>query len=312
VVVSVAIAGVIALGACDETTTATTAGDTTVTSHAGAPPDSTATSAAVTAARPYTFTMQHVDFVDTTRPTEGGTPDENAPTRTLATDIYVPDGAGPFPLIVFSHGLDGHPRKFTQLLGSWAAAGYVVAAPAFPLTNDDVVTQAVGDYTQQPADVSFVMTQTLKTVSKADPHHIGVAGLSLGGVTTYAVAFNSCCRDNRIKAAIAMAPNRFPFDGTYDFSGLPKMFIQGDADPALPYSDTVEAYAEAKAPKYFVTLEHGNHAPPFEDTPDDHDDVVKAVTLDFWDATLLGDTAAATRIAIDAAVPGLSHLDAEP
>jgi predicted dienelactone hydrolase len=56
--------------------------------------------------------------------------------RTLTTTLYVPDGVDEQrPLIVYGHGFDGHPRKFTKLLGAWASAGYVVAAPTFPLTT---------------------------------------------------------------------------------------------------------------------------------------------------------------------------------
>ena len=40
-------------------------------------------------------------------------------------------GAGPFPLIVFGHGLGGVPAVYGDLLESWAAAGFVVAGFAF-------------------------------------------------------------------------------------------------------------------------------------------------------------------------------------
>lgn len=258
--------------------------------------------------RPFEVRTSQATFVDTARPTTVDGVDI-APDRTLVTDVYVPEGPGPYPLVVLSHGLEGHPRKFTQLLGSWARAGYVVAAPAFPLTNDEAATRSVVDFQQQPADVSFVMTQVLDTVPEADPERVGVAGLSLGAGTTYAVGFNSCCRDSRIDAVMIMAGNRFPFDGTYDLSGHPVMFLHGTDDPALPYADTFEAYAIAAGPKFFVTLEHGGHSQPFENTPDEHDALVEAVTLDFWDAYLLDDADATARIAIDGTVPGLAHVD---
>ena len=50
-----------------------------------------------------------------------------------------PRGKGPFPLIVFAHGSAGHPEKFTKLFSSWAAAGYIVAAPAFPRDEQSCV-----------------------------------------------------------------------------------------------------------------------------------------------------------------------------
>jgi predicted dienelactone hydrolase len=42
---------------------------------------------------------------------------------------------GPFPLVVFGHGFALTPGLYARLLYSWAQAGYVVAAPVFPLEN---------------------------------------------------------------------------------------------------------------------------------------------------------------------------------
>ncbi len=39
------------------------------------------------------------------------------------------------PLIVFGHGFAVTPAYYWRLLRSWAQAGYVVAAPVFPLEN---------------------------------------------------------------------------------------------------------------------------------------------------------------------------------
>jgi predicted dienelactone hydrolase len=82
--------------------------------------------------------VRHVTmtFVDHTRKTvdPGGT--RSAPTRTLVTQVYVPRGRGRFPLVVMAHGNAGDPGKLSELLTAWAQAGYVVAAPTFPLTND--------------------------------------------------------------------------------------------------------------------------------------------------------------------------------
>ena len=72
--------------------------------------------------------------------------------RTLVTEVYIPRGKGPFPLVVFAHGNAGNPGKLTQLLSAWARAGYVVVAPTFPLTNDLTDAQSViVDFMNQPA-----------------------------------------------------------------------------------------------------------------------------------------------------------------
>ncbi|MGZ8766572.1 MAG: hypothetical protein ACXW2C_12870, partial [Acidimicrobiia bacterium] len=91
-------------------------------------------------------------FVDPSRPTEDPGGGRSAPDRTRVTEVYVPRGKGPFPLVLLAHGNNGNPGKLLQLLEAWASAGYVVAAPMFPLTNDLTGSPSiVGDYRNQPA-----------------------------------------------------------------------------------------------------------------------------------------------------------------
>ena len=49
----------------------------------------------------------------------------------------------------------------------------------------------------------------------------------------------------------------------------------GGTSVTLNWTATADAYAAAAPPKYFVTLERGFHSPPFEDTPSDHDELVR-------------------------------------
>ena len=256
-------------------------------------------------------------FVDPSRPTD---PPVGTPDRALVTTIRFPETGGPYPLIVLAHGFNGHPRKFTELTEAWAKAGYVVATPAFPLTNDELVGETVvADYRNQPADVSFVIDELLeRSEAKNDPlrgridrDRVGVAGLSLGGATTFGVTYNTCCRDPRVDAAITMAGARLPFDGTYDLVDVPLLLFHGDADPALPYQGSVDAYAEAEKPKFFVTILGGGHSPPFEDDDDPADEMVTAVSIDFWDLFLAERPGTIDQLVTDASVAGLSTLQYE-
>src|SRR3954454_20884127 len=86
--------------------------------------------------------------------------DDSARERALPTTVYVPRAGANAPLIVFGHGAWGHPRKFTRLFAHWADAGYVVAGPSFPHTNDeDPPPYLLDDVVNQPADVSFVIDE---------------------------------------------------------------------------------------------------------------------------------------------------------
>jgi dienelactone hydrolase len=286
------------------------------------PSDASTTTTTVDLDATYDVEQTTFTFVDTSRPTDDPNKVRSAPTRTLVTWVWVPQGKGPFPLIVHAHGSMGHPDKFTQLLGGWAEHGFVVAAPVFPLSNDKSGGPVVvGDYPNQALDMRFVLRQLLakndeagNAVSgKIDPAHVGMSGLSLGGATTYGAAFNDCCRDAHVKAGIIMSGIKVPFDDRpYRFAGTPIMIMHGTNDPLLPYSSAQDAYAQVDAtPKYFVTLIGAGHAPQYEDSPDPHDAVVEQVTLDFWNAYLRGDTQAPRQLLTDADVPNLSSVKSQ-
>lgn len=259
-------------------------------------------------------------FVDTSRPTDDPEGARSAPSRTLVTEVWLPKGKGRHPLVVLGHGNAGHPLKLTQMLSAWAAAGYVVAAPAFPLTNDrSGGPSIIADYRQQPGDLSFTITRLLRADGRRssplhrriDRDHIGVAGFSLGGATLYGLAAERCCRDRRVDATIFMDAIRLPFAGDRrpPVRG-PVMFIHIDGDVATPYQGTVEQFQRATPPKYLMTLTEGVHFEPFEDAASPHDDAVIAATTDFWDAYLKDEKRAVRRIVRDGTEPDLSTVEA--
>ncbi|HEY3830983.1 MAG TPA: hypothetical protein VGO03_01700 [Acidimicrobiia bacterium] len=267
--------------------------------------------APTTAGRPFAFVVRHQTFVDTSRPT--ATPGNAAysPRRTLPTDLYIPTAATPRPLIMFSHGYKGAPAKFTQLFRAWAAAGYFVAAPQFPLTSTrgkpyDIVT----DYVNQPADISFVLTQLLDGPlrSKIDATRIAAAGLSLGGATTYGLVYDPCCRDPRLRAAAIFDGVRLPFSKPFGQNSIPVLFAHIDTDIAAPYSVARKAFAASASPKWFITYHLGIHPEAYEDEPSPHDQTAIATSIDFFDLTLLGDQSASTRLMRDGNHPGEASI----
>ena len=106
---------------------------------------------------------------------------------------------GPYPLVVFGHGFAVTPHVYASLLQSWARAGYVVAAPVFPLGNADAPDGPdEADLVNQPADMSFVISSLLALnqpgagalTGLIDPGQIAVAGHSDGAETALAVAYS--------------------------------------------------------------------------------------------------------------------------
>ena len=278
------------------------------------------------AAAPYGVGTRVETYVDPTRrtPAIGGVY-PGAPTRILRVRFYYPaDGqqparaGAPFPLIVFSHGNGSVPENYAPLLSALARAGFVVAAPAYPLSN----SAAPGggqplDLANQPRDASFVIDRVLAESRQStwmhgliDPRRIGAAGHSLGGMTTYALALNTCCRDARVKAAevIDGVAAGFPAAGYFVGMDTPLLIIHGDHDTTLPYSLGQHAYASANAPKYFVTIIGGTHSGAAHGGTTADERALTAATIDFFDLYLRSDRAAQGRLGHDAQRAGVATL----
>jgi dienelactone hydrolase len=258
-------------------------------------------------------------FVDTSRPTAAGTQSPARPERTIVTRIAHPTDGGPYPLVVLAHGASGHPDEYSDTVPLWASDGFVVASPAFPLTNREVpgALANAGDVVNQPGDVSFVIDQVLAANDDpssplhglVDPDAIGVVGHSLGGATTWAVSFSPTLRDERIDSAVVFAGLTLPMGGSeFEFdSGLPLLVMHGDRDDIRPDLD-MAAYEQAVSPKWFVTLLGAEHVPAFTDAASPYDDLVTRTVLDFWHGTLDGDAAALERVTTDATDPALATV----
>src|SRR5439155_25702229 len=109
-------------------------------------------------------------WVDSSRATPRTSKYAGAPDRTLRVLIWQPNRPGPSPLLVMAHGFGGLPEKFDAFARTVAGAGYVVAAPAFPLTNENAPgghDVGLRDQVNQPADVSFVISGLIDAAATA-------------------------------------------------------------------------------------------------------------------------------------------------
>jgi fermentation-respiration switch protein FrsA (DUF1100 family) len=229
---------------------------------------------------------------------------------------------GPFPLVVFGHGFAVTPALYARLLASWARAGYVVAAPVFPLEN----AAAPGgpdesDLINQPADMRFVISRLLAASSRgADPlaglvdsKRIAVAGQSDGGDTALTVAYNRGFRDPRVGAVIILSGAEIPGLGGFTFpvGSPPLLATQGTADTVNLPSETNAFFEKAQRPKYLLSLLGAEHVPPYSGQQPQLA-IVERVTIAFLDGYLLHTPGAARRLVSLGNVRGISVMLAEP
>jgi len=186
--------------------------------------------------------------------------------REVPVKIYSPaSGEGPFPVIIFSHGLGGTRESYAYLGEYWASHGYVVAHLQHLGSDDGVwreaglldrmaaMRKAVADRRNainRPKDVSFAIDELEKLNQAKSPYQhkldldrIGVAGHSFGAYTALAIAgqrfapgtnSRATLADPRVKAVISMsAPvpaNKQRLEESYASVHIPCFHMTGTKD----------------------------------------------------------------------------------
>lgn len=215
---------------------------------------------------------------------------------------------GPWPLIVFSEGYAIDPQAYSDLLGSWASAGFVVAEPVYPYTapgSSEGLDEA--DIVNHPADLRAVIAGLLSLTSASSGNpllaglvtsgRVGVAGQSDGGDVTDAVAGGSCCFDPHVAAAVILSGAELEsLGGTFRVPATtPLLVVQGDKDTINPPACSQEIYDSAAGSRYYLDLVGAGHHGPYLDqgalaqyspaepgNDADYRALVSRVTVAFW------------------------------
>jgi pimeloyl-ACP methyl ester carboxylesterase len=268
---------------------------------------------------PFPVGVTRVSYTDTSRST--GLPGDSAfsPQRQLDVTIRYPartdqtDGSestdapfgAPGPLVVFAHGFGASADTYVALEHQLAADGFIVAAPDFPLTSTSSGNALDrSDITNEPGDVSFLVTQLLDDATAPallrggiENTRVGVVGHSDGGVAAAALAFNSCCADPRIGAAAILSGAETAFPDSWFTSTPPLLAVHGTADEVNSFDNSAQLVQDDPGTKYLVAVPGGSHLGPF--TTDPSEPAVATVIADFLHAALQADPTATAALPND-------------
>lgn len=268
------------------------------TAPAGVPPASGATTTTrsttattAPAGPPYPLDSISLPLVDRSRPTvsHGRTVSTS---RSLPTTVWFPARPGRWPLVVFAHGFQVGPGPYTDLLEAWAAHGYVVAAPAFPLTDQAIAGANLdeADINNQPADVRFVTDQLVSPAdpvsSRIDSARVAVAGHSDGAETALAAATDPVPAGEPSYRAVLVLSGQ-PVPGAAG-RNPPILIAQGDADTVNPPSLGYGTWDQAASPRFLLIMKGAGHLPPYE-AGSPWLAGIEQVTESFLDAYVAGD-----------------------
>ena len=166
--------------------------------------------------------------------------------------------------MLFSHGLHGSPERYTPAAASWAAAGFVVALPAYPAHQRGAGDFGARTSRTSPPTRAYVITKVRDLGSTAgdplngriDGDRVAAIGHSAGGYTTTGLFTRG--HDPRLRAGVVLAGWLAPRRLRRPARDM--LFMQGDADPVVPVADGRAAFDQVPWPKSYILLPRNSHA----------------------------------------------------
>jgi dienelactone hydrolase len=269
------------------------------------------------AAGPRSLVRSEGTFVDRSRASVARPPLAATSERVLRTTIVRPTSQdGPWPLVVFGHGFAASAATYATLLEAIAGAGFVVAAPEFPGSSSALQGRPdETDLAEEPCDLRFV-AQRVEAASASDgelsgmirPGPVALVGQSDGATAAaFAALVPRSCPSPPIAAVVAFSANPVP---TADLGPTPSadppalLTVTGTADAVNPPTHTRALYLQWPGPAWLLSSAGDGHLGPATDSPRHLQ--IATVVIDFLEAHLTGDAAAAARLDEAAATDGLT------
>ena len=218
--------------------------------------------------------------------------------RDIPVKIYSPSGAGPFPAVIFSHGLGGDRDAAAYLgehLASWGLVAIHIQHPGSDsgvwagMTRPRQIMDALRESVRDPRtavnryeDIPFVVDSIEDRADRlrVDPERLGIAGHSFGAHTVLAAAgfvFQTSRGDMtraepRLDAGLLLSPpapdqRLDPDDYPVAYGGIaiPLLHLTGTSDgspldPDMEPSDRLAPFSQIDgAPQYLIVFDPGDH-----------------------------------------------------
>jgi dienelactone hydrolase len=166
-------------------------------------------------------------------------------TDTISGDLILPDGVGPFPMMVIAHGSGGVTKRDYVWADFFKAKGigsFIIDTYKERGIRDTISDQSQLSYVASTAD-HLLALKLLATHPKVDPNRIGIIGFSRGGQSAIGTAFE-VWREN--VAGNAKYAVHMPFYGGCSWianhlDGSPIHRFIGDSDDYSQPVSTCEA-----------------------------------------------------------------------
>ncbi len=222
---------------------------------------------------------------------------DSSRSRDLPVRVTYPEGAGPFPVIVFSHGAGGSARTYDALARFWATHGFVVLVPVHAdaaTAGKDPASESArepsGDAAPDPKgwegrarDLEFLAAATAAVEirvpalkDKLDAARVGVGGQSYGAFSAMLLAGATVdTKKDKAKSFADPIPKAFllvspPGKGQQGLSEKswtsverPLMVVTGTRDPGVKNQDPswrLDPYQLSPAgAKYALFIEGASH-----------------------------------------------------
>jgi len=193
-------------------------------------------------------------------------------TGPLVADIYIPNGTGPFPGILFLHGggwMNGNRYQMSKLIRDLALRGYV----GFTIEYDVDPVHYPVSFQESLAALKYFREHAAEY--HLDPTRVAVAGSSAGGELAALVALNPAGTTTPAAASptAAQAPVQAAIilNGVLDLAALgdkSDMVTQYLGGPCTPMAEACKdaspvSHAHAGAPPFFVGHGTSDETVPF-------------------------------------------------